>query len=92
MKRLRALGSAWQEIQPVEEIKETAVRFVRVHSLRAGDATQLAAAFLASERRPASLYFVCLDHRLRKAASREGFILMPPELPPDLVKSQSAGK
>jgi predicted nucleic acid-binding protein len=77
MERLRALGSSWQEVQPVEEIKETALRFVRVHDLRAGDAIQLAAAFLASERRPGSLHFVCLDSRLRSAAGREGFPLMP---------------
>ncbi len=75
--RLQLLSSAWQEVQPVEEIKESSVRFLRVHSLRAGDALQLAAAFLASERRPASLHFVCLDDRLRDAAGREGFHLIP---------------
>jgi predicted nucleic acid-binding protein len=77
MVRMRALSSAWQEIQPVEEVKETAMRFLRVHNLRAGDAFQLAAAFLAAERRPGSLEFVCLDERLRDAASREGFGVVP---------------
>jgi predicted nucleic acid-binding protein len=75
--RLRALSSSWQEIQPVEEVKETAVRFLRVHHLRAGDSFQLAAAFLAAERRPASLEFVCLDERLHEAAGREGFRVIP---------------
>lgn len=77
MVRLRALSSAWQEVQPVQEVRETAVRFLRVHNLRTGDALQLAAAFLAAERRPGSLEFVCLDDRLREAAGREGFVVIP---------------
>jgi len=66
---------SWNEIQPVEEVRETAARFLRVHDLRAADAFQLAAAFLASERQPSSLEFVCLDGRLSAAAKREGFTL-----------------
>lgn len=77
MVRLRSFRSSWQEIQPVEEVEETAIRFLRVHNLRAGDAFQLAAAFLAAERRTGSLEFVCLDDRLREAAAREGFGLIP---------------
>ena len=74
LSRLDALCNAWQEIQPVAEIKMTARRFLRVHSLRAADALQLAAAFAASERRPSTLEFVCLDDRLKDAAWREGFV------------------
>jgi predicted nucleic acid-binding protein len=44
-----------------------------VHPLRAADALQLAAAFLAAERRPASLEMVTLDDRLGTAARKEGF-------------------
>lgn len=73
--RLDALVRSWNEIQPVEEVRETAVRFLRVHNLRSGDAFQLAAALLASEGRPSSLEFVCLDERLSTAARREGFTL-----------------
>ena len=50
--RLRQLAEGWHEIEPSEIIRESAVRFLRVHSLRAGDALQLAAAFIAAERRP----------------------------------------
>ena len=75
--RLNTLAASWNEIQPVEELRETAGRFLRVHNLRAADALQLAAAFLASERRPPSLEFVSLDDRLSAAAEREGFILTP---------------
>ena len=77
LQRLQALRSAWQEVQPLEESREIAMRFLRVHNLKAGDSLQLAAAFLAAERRPASLELVCLDARLRDAAGREGFPLLP---------------
>lgn len=78
LERLRALKSTWQEIQPVELLKETAIRLLRVHNLRAGDSLQLAAAILASEHRPSSIGFVCLDERLTLAAQREGFNVIVP--------------
>jgi predicted nucleic acid-binding protein len=71
--RLRQLASGWQEIDASDAVRETAVRLLRVHPLRAADATQLAAAFIAAERRPASLEFVTLDLRLAAAARKEGF-------------------
>jgi hypothetical protein len=37
---------------------------------------QLAAAIVASENRPSSLDFVCLDQRLGSAAEREGFAVI----------------
>ncbi len=43
------------------------------HDLRAADALQLTAAFIASERRPPTLEIVCRDERLARAAEREGF-------------------
>ena len=72
-RRLDALSPSWIEVQPVDEIRETARRFLRVHALRAADSLQLAAAFVAAERRPPSLALVTLDARLREAAAREGF-------------------
>jgi predicted nucleic acid-binding protein len=71
--RLRQLASGWHEIDPSDAIREAAVRFLRVHALRAGDALQLAAAFVAAERRPPSLEVVTLDERLAGAARKEGF-------------------
>jgi uncharacterized protein len=71
--RLRQLASGWHEIDPSDAIREAAVRFLRVHALRAGDALQLAAAFVAAERRPPSLEVVTLDDRLAGAARKEGF-------------------
>jgi uncharacterized protein len=74
--RLTRLADAWHEIEPSELVRENAVRFLRVHALRAADALQLAAAFVAAERRPASLQVVTLDDRLADAMRKEGFALV----------------
>jgi predicted nucleic acid-binding protein len=76
LQRLRQLSAGWHEIDPSDEIRETAARFLRVHPLRAANALQLAAAFAAAERRPASLEIVTLDDRLANAARKEGFALL----------------
>jgi predicted nucleic acid-binding protein len=60
-------------VQPLDSIRESARRLLRVHDLRAADALQLAAAIVAAEGRPPALDMVCLDDRLAKAAEREGF-------------------
>jgi uncharacterized protein len=74
--RLKQLAGAWHEADPNDAVRESAVRFLRVHPLRAADALQLAAAFVAAERRPASLEVVTLDDRLAVAARKEGFVLI----------------
>ena len=74
--RLRQIADAWHEIEPSEAVRENAVRFLRVHPLRAADALQLAAAFVAAERRPASLAVITLDDRLTSAMRKEGFALV----------------
>ena len=76
LKRLGQLATAWHEVDPSDVIREAATRFLRVHPLRAADALQLAAAFLAAERRPASLEMVTLDDRLAAAARKEGFAVI----------------
>jgi predicted nucleic acid-binding protein len=73
--RLKQLASGWHEVDPSDAVRETAVRFLRVHALRAADALQLSAAFIAAERRPSSLELVTLDDRLAVAARKEGFVL-----------------
>ena len=74
--RLKQLAASWHEIDPSDTVREAAVRFLRVHPLRAADSLQLAAAFVAAERRPASLEMITLDDRLRAAAQKEGFVLV----------------
>jgi predicted nucleic acid-binding protein len=68
-----ARASLWAS----DPVREAAIRFLRVHALRAADALQLAAAFIAAERRPPSLTVVTLDDRLAAAARKEGFVLVP---------------
>lgn len=77
--RLAALVPAWALIEPTAEVRETAIRLIQSHDLRAADALQLAAALVASEGRPSSLPFVSLDARLNEAALREGFGLVEVE-------------
>ena len=74
--RLKQLANGWHEVDPSDSIREAAVRFLRVHPLRTADALQLAAAFVAAERRPSSLDVVTLDERLAAAARKEGFGLI----------------
>jgi hypothetical protein len=65
------------EVQPVEEVRSRAWRLLALHRLRAADALQLAAALVWCRESPRGIGFVCLDDRLRLAAVREGFQVMP---------------
>ncbi len=77
--RLEALELAWAEVQPTDQLRELAVRLLRVHALRAADALQLAAALVAAEGHPGSLTVVSLDERLALAAEREGLRVVRPQ-------------
>jgi predicted nucleic acid-binding protein len=74
--RLAQLTASWQEVEAGDLVRETAVRLLRVHPLRAADSLQLAAAFVAAEGRPATLEFLTLDDRLGLAAQKEGFAVI----------------
>jgi len=76
IRQLGLLAEQWHEVLPVEPVRQTATRLLRVHDLRAADSLQLAAALVASEQRPGAIPFVCLDQRLRTAAEREGFLVV----------------
>ena len=76
LRQLRQFAEAWLEVEPSGLVRETAARILRVHVLRAADALQLAAAFAAAERRPASLEMVTLDERLAGVARKEGFTVV----------------
>jgi uncharacterized protein len=73
---LRQIGEEWSEVQPTEVVRQTAMRLLRTHPLRAADALQLAAA-LAWVPRPAGDVFVTFDERLATAATLEGFGVLP---------------
>ena len=74
---LRELGTTWLEITAMGPVRDRAPRLLATHPLRAADALQLGAALLAVSDRPLSHEFVCIDARLRDAASREGFTVVP---------------
>jgi predicted nucleic acid-binding protein len=70
---LDQLAEEWVEIAANEQLRRAAVRAVRNHQLRSGDALQLAAAMIASRFEPHAARFVSRDLRLKRAAEREGF-------------------
>jgi predicted nucleic acid-binding protein len=74
---LRALMTTWTEVEPSGLVREQAGRVLRLHPLRAADALQLAAALVWCQGDPVRHTFICLDQRLREAAHREGFRLLP---------------
>ncbi|HEY3099505.1 MAG TPA: type II toxin-antitoxin system VapC family toxin [Methylomirabilota bacterium] len=75
--RLAALLEDVHVVAPTLALRERAGRLLRGHPLRAGDALQLSAALAWTEDAPRAERFVCLDSRLREAASREGFVIRP---------------
>lgn len=77
LSRLRALVEDADTVSPTDEVRRRAGRLVAAHPLRAADALQLAAALVWCEEQSHGETFVCLDGRLREAARREGFSLLP---------------
>lgn len=65
------------EVQPSNMVRQRAERLLMVHSLKAADSLQLAAALTWAEEVPKGLHLVCLDQNLREAALKEGFSLLP---------------
>lgn len=71
------LAGAWTEIEPSRDVREGAGRALLLHPLRAADSLQLAAALGWARGRPEGHHFVCVDDRLREAATSEGFLVLP---------------
>jgi predicted nucleic acid-binding protein len=71
------LRARWVEVQPSADLRDAAVLLLRRHPLRAADAMQLAAAAGWASGVAAHGGFVSLDERLRAAADREGFTVLP---------------
>jgi uncharacterized protein len=74
---LTALAAAWSEVLPSDPLRFRAERLLSVHPLRAADGFQLAAALLWSRGETAAHAVVSFDERLREAARREGFQVLP---------------
>jgi predicted nucleic acid-binding protein len=75
--RLDRLAEDVDVVAPTARLRERAGRALAAHPLRAADALQLAAALVWADDSPAGEPFVCLDDRLREAAGREGFQVLP---------------
>lgn len=73
--RLAELAKHWTEVEPSLQVRQQAMRLLRIHPLRAADALQLAAAVLAADYEPFGLDFLTGDDRLAVAAGKEGFRL-----------------
>lgn len=73
LSKIGPLAQSAEEVQPTEEVRQTALRLIRVHDLRAADALQLAAALVWARHVPTGIEFVCFDTRLGVAAEKEGF-------------------
>ncbi|MFL6237329.1 MAG: hypothetical protein ACJ76N_29660 [Thermoanaerobaculia bacterium] len=71
---LRARGF---EVQPTEELRARALRILSVHTLRAAEALELAAALVWCRERTHGAGFVSLHPPLRLAAALEGFRVLP---------------
>lgn len=75
LERLRQASQSWVEVPAADDVREQAIRLLRVHRLRAADALQLAAAVIAADFQAATVEFVTLDARQGEAAEREGFVV-----------------
>jgi predicted nucleic acid-binding protein len=74
---LNGLTDNWTEIRPTDELRILAALVSEDYSLKAADALQLASALRWCEGDTRGRRFVCLDDRLRRAASDEGFRVLP---------------
>jgi len=74
------LADAWTEMAPSEDIRDIALRLLRGHLLGAADSLQLASAIVLADKKPKGHHFVCCDNRLREAAKKEGFSVLPKSL------------
>ncbi|HWR73660.1 MAG TPA: type II toxin-antitoxin system VapC family toxin, partial [Nitrospirota bacterium] len=72
---LTSLADAWTEIEPSDDIRDITQRLLQNYPLRAADALQLAAAIVWTGKTPRGHHVVCLDAKLRDAASSEGFMV-----------------
>ncbi len=76
LQRLRQLTEDLDVVAPTDPVRDAAGRSLAGHPLLAADALQLGAA-LVWRGGGSGQGFVCLDDRLREAAAREGFEILP---------------
>lgn len=64
-------------IAPSKFLRDRAIRLLALHSLKAGDALQLASALRWTQDQTQGTFFITLDEKLREAAFAEGFSVLP---------------
>ena len=74
---LYLFAGIWTEVEPNNDIRMLTEILSLNHSLKTADTLQLAAALRWCEGDPHGKGFVCLDNRLRRAATVEGFDVLP---------------
>lgn len=77
--RMDLLQKGWSEVVRTEATRAKAHRLLAVHSLRAADVLQLAAALIAFDDHPEGEHFITFDRNLAQAAGKEGFLVFPGE-------------
>jgi predicted nucleic acid-binding protein len=71
------LAGNWVEQRPTDDTRLLAMLVSKRHPLKAADTLQTAAALRWYEGKTNGAGFVCLDSRLRQAASDRGFEVLP---------------
>jgi predicted nucleic acid-binding protein len=74
---LDVLTETWIEIRPTNDLRLLSTLLSKYHPLRTADCFQFAAALRWCEGDARDAAFVCLDDRLRNAARKEGFDVLP---------------
>ena len=74
--RLDHLRRRWHEVQPTDVLRDQAERLLAIHTLRAADALQLAAALTWCGHKTRGRCFIGADGELTKAAETEGFTVV----------------
>jgi len=77
LRLLGTLRTSWLEVLPSDEVRDEAMRLLRVHALKAADALQLAAAVVLAGGGRSEVALVTFDERLALAARLEGFEVLP---------------
>lgn len=75
--RFNEIRDTFNVVRDVETVKDQAERLLRIHSLKAADALQLAAALVSCDNNPRTCSFVSVDDKLAEAAFKEGFQILP---------------
>ncbi|MGH7151249.1 MAG: type II toxin-antitoxin system VapC family toxin [Planctomycetota bacterium] len=88
---LVAFRAEAETVLPEDSVRGRALHVLATHALGAADAFQLAAGLVRLPPGTADIGFVCFDRRLRAAARREGFSVLPPEPAPGIEGSPEDG-